>query len=154
MIAKKVKEILKSKFGLMRVEDDMLLDLDLALDELDLVELVIALEKEFRIKLPEDLDAQLRVMEMKVADLVRVVEEHMPIHRVETKTQQPLNPIVGLYTVRDGAPMCCITGEKCKKLSKNEVKQNTGLRNLCQKRSCVIESNFQRLAAQLFQKTK
>ena len=137
----------------MRVEDDMVLDWDLALDELDFVELVMALEKEFRIHLPSDFDAYLKV-EMRVADLVRVVEEHMPIHKVETKIQQPLNPIVGLYTVRDGAPMCCITGEKCKKLSKNEVKQNTGLHNLCQKRSCVIESNFQRLAAQLFQKNK
>ena len=42
MIAKKVKEILKSKFGLMRVEDDMVLDWDLALDESDFVELVMA----------------------------------------------------------------------------------------------------------------
>ena len=144
-MAQKVKEILKSKFGLMRVEDDMLLDWDLALDELDFVELAMALEKEFRIHLPADFDACLKV-EMRVADLVRIVEEHLPIPRIETKAQQSLNPIAGLYTMRNGVPMCCITGDKCKKLTKDEVKNNGALHNLCSHRACVIESNFQRLA--------
>ncbi len=145
MIAKKVKEILKSKLGLMRVEDDMVLDWDLGLDELDFVELVMALEKEFHIHLPADFDAWLKV-EMRVADLVRVVEEHLPVRGMETKVQQTLNPIAGLYTMRNGVPMCCITGDKCKKLTKNDVKNNDALHNLCSRRACIIESNFQRLA--------
>ncbi len=144
MIAQKVYETIKSKLGVRFVTDDMKLVTDLGCDELDMVEIIMDLEKILHFYMPEDLLESFNPRgTMTVADLIRAVEDYAPVRLFEHKT--PLNPIAGLYTVRNGVPMCCLTGDKCKKLSKNEIKQNTALYNLCRHRSCVIESNFQRL---------
>ena len=47
---------------------------ELGADSLDTVEMVLAMEKAFEIKIPEDVVAQLQT----VADVVKYVEEHSP----------------------------------------------------------------------------
>jgi len=146
MIADKVRKTIKSKLGLRNdVTDDMTLAIDLGCDELDMVEIMMDLEKVLHFQMPSDMLECFDPMgTMTVADLIRAVEDSAPVRLFDNKI--PLNPIAGLYTMRGGVPVCCLTGDKCKKLSKNEIKQNTALYNLCRRRSSIIESNFQRLA--------
>ncbi len=141
MIAKKVKDILKEEFGLMHVDESMSLKYDLALDYVDRLELAMFLEKKLGVRLPDDIATSVVTVE----DLIRKVEEYMPTRPVEHEAQ-PLKPVAGLYSVWNGVPMCCITGQKCDKLNPAEVRKNKDAANLCKQQQCVIEHNFARLA--------
>ena len=141
MIAKKVKEVLKKEFGLMHVDESMLLEYDLALDYVDRLELLMCLEKNLGVRLPDDTATSVVTVE----DLIRKVEEYMPTRPVEYEAQ-PLKPVAGLYSVWNGVPICCITGQKCDKLNPAEVRKNKDAANLCKQQQCIIEHNFARLA--------
>ena len=141
MIRKKLNEILKKEFGLARVEDDMSLMFDLALDYVECLELIMCLEKALGVRLPDDV-----ANVVTVGDLIRKVEDYMPVRTPENNAPAPLNPVAGLYAIRNGAPVCCVTEKKCNKLPLDQVNNNTDLQNLCMKRKCIIAHNFARLA--------
>lgn len=149
-IENKIKEILERDFDIKNVSGSKKLAKDLTMDVLDMAELIYILEKELNISLPDSIAKNYDLgSEMTVADLVRRAEQCV----VTKKAQESrgLMPVAGLYAIFANKPYCCITGKPCNQLTVGAVKQNVNRKyNLCHRRGCIIESNFQRLA----QKTK
>ena len=150
-IENKIKEILKRDFDIKNVSGSKKLAKDLKIDALDMAELVLALEKELNISLPDSIvkNYDFGRPEMTFADLVRQVEQCVVTNKA--KESGGLMPVAGLYAIFANKPYCCITGKPCNQLTVGAVKQNVNRKyNLCHRRGCIIERNFQRLA----QKTK
>ena len=149
-IENKIKEILERDFDIKNVSSKEKLAKNLTMDALDMAELIYILEKELNISLPDSIAKNYDLgSEMTVADLVRQVEQCV----VTKKAQESggLMPVAGLYAIFANKPYCCITGKPCNQLTVGAVKQNVNRKyNLCHRRGCIIERNFQRLA----QKTK
>ena len=136
-IEKKVKDILIEKFAVVP-DDDKDLIYDLNLDSLDIIELQMCLEKEFNNN--RSIEDPLPSQSMTVAQLIDYVKSKAPVNKPVKK------PIAGLYTTSSsGKAKCCLTGENCTKISKDEIHKNTQLFNLCRSHNCIIERNFQQL---------
>ena len=151
MIANKVRAILKKKYGLMRVSDDMLLLQDIGMEPVEVLEILRDIEESVGVRMPSgDLWASMEWgrNDMSVAQLIAFVEDYAPVNMVAPpKIPQTMGPVAGLYAItRKGVPICCVTGKKCDKLSKAQVKDNSQSVNLCKVHRCAIEQNFRNLA--------
>lgn len=151
MIANKVRETLKKQYGLMRADDDMLLMLDIGMAPVEVLEILIEIERKIGVRMPSAdslwIDME-RGKDMTVAQFIAFIEDHAPVH-METapKVSSTMDPVAGLYAVtRKGTPICCVTGKKCNKLSKEQIQNNGQLANLCKAYRCEIEQNFINLA--------
>ena len=130
-IKKTVKDILAREYNLKSVEDNMVFSTDLKFCKLDMAVFMTFLKRELGYDLPHEISTGFSLeSKMTVGDLIKKVESY---------------PVAGLYRVVDGNAICCLSDEKCSKISKEEVAQNKDFDNLCAQRKCVLECNFQRL---------
>lgn len=142
-VADKIKKILERDYCITNVQDDAVLTKDLGFDELDMIEFIITIEKEFNITLPEETVKFYNITFATLVDKVRVCSDAV-------KKKDGLRPVAGFYAVSKKQPVCCITGKKCKTISQQEVASNSERFNLCRRNNCLIEYNVRRLT----QKTK
>lgn len=74
-IADKVKSFLKNNLGCQIIADNMLLKANLKLDELDIYELIHAIEYQFKISLPDSIGKDYaKGVDCTVAELIRKIE--------------------------------------------------------------------------------
>ena len=134
-IKKIVKDILAREYSLGPVEDNMLFGDGGGFEDTDMFEFIMILEEKLGCGLSRDIAAGFTSeSKMTVGDLVKKVE-----------VDYARRPVAGLYRVVDGNAICCLSDEKCSKISKEEVAQNKDFDDLCAQRKCVLECNFQRL---------
>ena len=135
-IKKIVKDILAREWCLKLVEDNTSFADEGGFEDRDMVEFIRILEEELGCILPRDIAAGFSSeSEMTVGDLVKKVEVYCA----------GIHPVAGLYRKVDGNAICCLSDEKCSKISKEEVVRNKALKNLCAQHKCVLECNFHRL---------
>ena len=135
-IKKIVKDILAREYYLKLVEDNMSFADEGGFEDTDMVDFIMILEKKLGCVLPRDIAAGFSSeSKMTVGDLVKKVEVYYA----------GIHPVAGLYRKVDGDAICCLSDEKCSKISKEEVVKNKALKNLCEQHRCVLECNFQRL---------
>ena len=170
-IADNIRSIIYDKSGIMPKDDNADLILDLNMDSLDIVEMVMELEKVFKINIPDSIWQESG--SITVAELINFVEqtgaEANPsldmsgFLREAESTQKPKNTPVqhnvarngvapvqktfkGLYTASaNGKVKCSMTGRPCQKIKPDEIAKNTQLLNLCRQHKCNIENNFQKI---------
>ena len=170
-IADNIRSIIYDMSGIMPKDDNADLIFDLNMDSLDIVELVMELEKVFDIHIPDSIWKERGLMT--VAKLINLVEQTgakanpsldmSGFLREAESTQKPKNTPVqhnvaqngvapvqktfkGLYTTSaNGKVKCSMTGRPCQKIKPGEIEKNTQLLNLCRQYKCIIEKNFQEI---------
>ena len=91
-IADKVKSFLKNDLECQIIADNMLLKANLKLDELDVYELIHAIECQFKISLPDSIGKDFaKGLDCTVAELIQKIENGANKHGVKTVNIQSRN---------------------------------------------------------------
>ena len=126
-----------SDFANTRITDTKIPLKHLAMDSLDRIELLLVLEKHYKIEFPDDAIERMTTVDDIVCFIEKAVKDKKTIQAPVLAFNKPL------YVMRDAGVYCGLTEAKCSKLNRSAM--CSPHLNLCERVQCVLYKNVQKM---------